>query len=103
MYVLYRFPTYPALNEEEIQIMKKFTKLIAQFTINGKPTNDNDEISWPMFKPGKGTSLLIDNPIKVSEKFPFQNKERPGRIQFWMDLLKHSESLQSDYNIHEEL
>ena len=83
--------------------MKTFTKLIAQFTINGKPTNDNDEISWPMFKPGKGTSLLIDKPIKVSEKFPFQNKERPGRIQFWMDLLKHSESLQSDYNLHEEL
>ena len=52
-----------------------------------------------MFKPGKGTSLLIENPMKVSEKLLFQNKERPGRMQFWMDLLKHRTMIHSSVGV----
>ena len=94
-------PSYPELNQQEIEIMKMFTQSIAEFTKNGRPTDNN--VSWPAFKPGEGASMLIESPMKVSRKLPFESLKRPGRMQFWMDLFNHTETLQSDYTIHDEL
>ena len=73
--------------------MKTFTGFIANFVKSGNPGKN-----WPQFKTGKGVSMLIENPPKLSYKMPFAS-----RIQFWMDLLGHPENLGQDYQVeHDE-
>ena len=98
-----RLPDYPDLNDEEVKIMKQFTSFIAEFAKKGNPVPANNDLVWPAFKPGKGASMLIESPMKLSRKLPFESQNRPGRMQFWMDLLNRTESLQLDYLNHDEL
>ena len=89
---------HPNLSEEETKVMKIFTGFIVNFVKNGKPSEN-----WPAYKPGSGATMQIDNPSTITYKMPFETKERPGRMNFWMELLGHSEDLTSDFVKHDEL
>ena len=86
--------------------MKYFTGFIADFVKYGKPTYGNkDKIypqQWLPFQPGRGISMLIENPPRISRDFPFKSLVRPGRIQLWMDLFGHVEDIKSDYHIYHD-
>ena len=102
MSLISRIPFHPNLNDEEIAVMKQFTGFIAEFVRYGQPTHGNPNKSYPIywskFSPGKGISMLIENPPKTSQSLPFHSTERPGRMKFWnQEIMGHSEDIESDY------
>jgi hypothetical protein len=98
------------MSAEEISIMKRFTGYIADFTKYGKPTHGNSDQKydqfWRPYEPQRGVSMIIDKEVRLSREVPFETKNRPGRIQFWLNLLNHTEDVYSDFvtnSNHDEL
>ena len=87
----------PELNDEEVEVMKRFSGYIVNFVTEGRPTSD--DVTWPAFKEGNGSYMVIDVPEKsgVSRELPFETRDRPGRMNFWREMFKYPENIADDY------
>ena len=76
-FIICRLIFHPDLTPEEVTVMKYFTGFIADFVKYGKPTYGNkDKIypqQWLPFQPGRGISMLIENPPRISRDLPFKS------------------------------
>ena len=87
----------PELDQEEVEVMKRFTGYIVNFVTEGRPTSD--DVTWPAFKEGNGSYMVIDVPEKsgVSRELPFETRDRPGRMNFWREMFNYPENIADDY------
>ena len=95
-YAFFRLSRGPELNEEEIEVMKRFTGYVVNFVTSSKPAPED---IWPAFREGNGRYLIIDEPDRsgVSQTLPFETKARPGRMNFWREMFRYPENIADDY------